>query len=164
MNASMRAAPGYGTLAVLLTLFALPCAGAAAQEDPASAASKARYAAACTYLEGEMARLDAMVARSMPADRLLRHDPASGARLYRRQAKDARIDYLVLADGKRIVSQAELGPHHLGLSLTAPALQRKLGLDHPLPPTFQTGCDGWDMQARTRGTRLLGMTISVHID
>jgi len=90
--------------------------------------------------------------------------PESGASLFRREAEDLRIDYLITAGGKTIVNRAELGPKQLGKRLSASALRNKLGLRQDLPPSWHTECEGLALRVTRQGNKITTMTIEADIE
>lgn len=136
----------------------------ALEADASPDAAKARYDAACAFIGNEVERLATMVARTAGGDVLVRTDPASGASLFRRQARDLRIDYIITAGGQTMLSQARLGPAHLGGRVSAHTLRDALRLPGKLPPLLQTGCDGHALTVKSQGPRILGMRIDAAID
>ncbi|SFD05642.1 hypothetical protein SAMN05216204_11532 [Massilia yuzhufengensis] len=139
-------------------------AASAAGIDARSEPEKARYEAACAFLGDEVRRLDAIVEKSIAGDELLREDRDSGAMLLRHRDAGVRIDYIVTAGGKVIVSRAELAAGYLGKRLTARSLQSSLNLPHVLPKTFKTGCDRLYLTVWTHGPHIASMTIDVDMD
>lgn len=73
-------------------------------------ARTARYDATCAFIVNEVQRLDRLLGQGMGNDVLEKVIPESGASLFRREAEDLRIDYLITAGGKTIIDRAKLGP------------------------------------------------------
>lgn len=127
-------------------------------------ARTARYDATCAFIVDEVQRLDRLLGQGMGNDVLEKVIPESGASLFRREAEDLRIDYLITAGGKTIVDRAELGPKQLGKRLTASALRNKLGLRQDLPPSWRTGCEGLALRVTRKGNKITAMTIEADIE
>ncbi|CAN7302955.1 hypothetical protein [Massilia sp. LjRoot122] len=133
-------------------------------EDAPPDARKARYDATCAFIVDEVRRLDRLLEQGMGNDVLEKVLPESGASLFRREAEDLRIDYIITAGGKTIVERAELGPKHIGKRLTASSLRNKLGLTQDLPPTWKTACDRLALSVTRKGNAITAMTIEADID